>query len=939
MLIVIGALFLFVVVFGRAMARFYIDYLWHAGLGRSDVFWGVIRAKVTLFGMFFTAFAVLAGVNLLIADRLSPSRFPANVHPYVERFHELFGHRLRLLRYAGAGLLALLVALPTMSQWQQWLLFRNSQSFGLADPQFNADAGFYVFELPFLGFVLDWLFVAMVLILVLTVLTHVLNGGVVFASPVPSVRPATKGHIAALLAVLAALKAADYWVTRYETTNERRGFVQGATYAVVHAQLPALMLLMLIALLTAGLYLATIRRASWRLPLIASGLWLVLLVAGGYVYPALVQSLVVNPNQQSRELPYIERNVEATREAMGINVDDVQRREVSFGALNADAVEADLRPLQNVRLLNPTEMLNRFRIDQGVEAGLSIDDLDVDRYELDGRRQQVLIAARELDLDGSPNQSWQGRHLINTRGCGLVMAPVGRVLESDRPEYQRVELTRPELYFSPTLSGYAVARTSQSERACAGGETVDYVGTKGVQMSSFVRRAAFALAFLDYNVLGSGAIESDSQMLWVRNVRDRLVKLAPFLSYDGDPYPVVVDGRVKWVVDAYTSSSRYPYAQRIGNEVQLTPKSDLDRNSNYVRNSVKAVVDAYDGSVTYYINDEEDPIVKAWASAFGDLFTPRSEMPTELRDHLRYPEDLFRVQTDVYSKYQLDSANFFERKGAWSVAQAPSVDPRESSTSNAAATTSQSDEQAPTELAPESKTSRFTPYYTLFADPTGEREDFVLLRPFVPFSNADQRTELQAYMTASSDPETYGQLTAYVVNPLVDGPLTVSNLIDSEPSITQQITLQTGGGNRVRFGDLQIVPISGGLVWVRPFYASVDQSGDGTPTAISDYRFVIVSYNNRAFIGESLGEALGKLFPGFEADLGDRVGSDSGGGETQTQSSSDGTPAELLADAAQLLDEANQALEAQDLAGYQAKINEAKTLVDQALAALNAEGG
>ena len=271
-------LLLLVVVFGRAVARFYIDFLWHDGLGRSDVFWGVLQAKLTLFGIFFGAFVLLAGINLLIADRLAPSAFPANVHPYVERFHEVFGHRLRLLRYIGAGILALVVALPTTSQWQSWLLFRNSQSFGMSDAQFGADVGFYVFELPFLTFVLDWLFIAMVLVLVITLLAHVLNGGVVFASPMPSVRPATKGHIAVLLAVLAALKAADYWVSRYETTNERRGFVQGATYAVVEAQLPALMLLMLVALLVAVLYLATMRRTSWRIPVIASILWLVLIV-------------------------------------------------------------------------------------------------------------------------------------------------------------------------------------------------------------------------------------------------------------------------------------------------------------------------------------------------------------------------------------------------------------------------------------------------------------------------------------------------------------------------------------------------------------------------------------------------------------------------------------------------------------------------------------
>ena len=270
-------------------------------------------------------------------------------------------------------------------------------------------------------------------------------------------------------------------------------------------------------------------------------------------------------------------------------------------------VENDPTPLQNVRLLNPTEMLSRFQIDRGVEAGLTIEDLDVDRYPVDERLQQVLVAARELDVDNSPNQSWQGRHLINTRGCGLVMAPAGQVLQSDRPDYQPVELTRPELYFSPTLSGYAIARTSQGERACPGGATADYVGTKGVTMSSFVRRAAFALAFLDYNVLGSGAINSDSEMLWVRNIKDRLEKLAPFLAYDGDPYPVALDGRVYWVADGYTSDQPVPVRPAHRQRRPADTGSGLDRDANYVRNSVKAVVDAYDGGVTFYVQRRGGP--------------------------------------------------------------------------------------------------------------------------------------------------------------------------------------------------------------------------------------------------------------------------------------------------------------------------------------------
>ena len=670
-MIVLGLVLFAVIVFGRAIARFYVDALWHDALGRGDVFWGQIWAKTTLFAIFFAAFLVLAGVNLYLADRAAPTAFPANVHPYVERFHELFGQRLRLVRYGTAFVLAIMLALPAIAQWQDWLLFRHSQSFGVEDPQFGADVGFYVFRLPFISFAVDWLFAALVVVLLLTIAAHLLNGGVMFTSATPVVRPQTKVHVAALLALLAAVKAGDYWITRYELTNETRGFVQGATYTVVKAQLPALMLLVLIALLTAFLYLSTIRTDRWRFPIEASALWLVVLIGGGLIYPALVQSLIVRPNQAEREAPYIRRNVVATRAAMGI--DAVTTEPVQFSRLSASEVESDLEPIRNVRLLNPSQMLARFSFDRGEVAGLKIDDLDVDRYELDDEREQVLIAARELDLRNIPNKSWQGEHLVSTRGCGLVMAPVGRVTDRDRPAYIDVPLDRPELYFCPAISGYAVAGTDVTESTC--GDATQYAGDAGVEMGGVVRRAVFALAFLDYNVLGSGAINSDSQMLWHRSVVDRAQKLAPFLDYDGDPYPVVVDGGVVWVIDAYTSTSRYPYAQRIGN-VQLSRVTGLSGSSNYIRNSVKTVVDAYTGQVTFYVVDDADPILRVWRSAFPDLFTPEAEMPDELREHLRYPEDLFRVQTDLYSKYQIEPDRFFSRTGAWSVAQAPSVDRR-----------------------------------------------------------------------------------------------------------------------------------------------------------------------------------------------------------------------------------------------------------------------
>ncbi len=922
-MIAVGLLFLGVIIFGRAIASFYVDALWHDALGRSDVFWGQLWAKASLFLIFFTVFAVLAVVNLLIADRTAPTSFPANVHPYVERFHEVFGHRLRLVRYGTAMVLSFMLALPAVSRWQEWLLFRNSQTFGVDDAQFGVDVGFYVFKLPFYTFTIDWLFAALVIILLLTVAAHLLNGGVLFTSSVPTVRPATKVHIAVLLAVLASVKAADYWLTRYELTNERRGFVQGATYTVVNAQLPAMMLLVLIALLTAVLYLVTIRTDRWRLPLVASGLWLVVLIVGGLIYPAIVQSLVVRPNQEGREAEYIARNVDATRAAMGI--DEVTTETVKFGRLNAAEVEGDLEPIKNVRLLNPTQMQSRFERDRGDLTGLQIADLDVDRYTIDGVMQQVLITARELDLSSIANKSWQGEHLVSTRGCGLVMAPVGRVTDRDRPDYREVELSRPELYFSPEMSGYAIARTDVTESPC--GDTEPYSGASGVEVNGLLRQSAFALAFLDYNVVGSGAINDDSQLLWVRSVQDRVQKLAPFLDYDGDPYPVVVDGGVQWVIDAYTSTSRYPYGQRIGN-VQLSSRTGLSTNSNYIRNSVKVVVDGYTGDVTFYVVEEDDPILRAWRSAFPDLFTALDEMPTDLAEHLRYPEDLFRVQTELYSKYQVAPENFFQRIGAWSVAQAPSVD-RQEGVTRVNNPVDPLDQQ--TEFASESSTERFIPYYTQFRNGITGEEEFVILRPFVRFSTDDSRTRLQAYMTASSDPGSYGDLISYVVQePLPDGPLLVADQAESEQDISPELSLQASQetGTEVKFGDLQLMPVSDGLIYVRPVYVVAD---------VAEFRFVIVSHDNGAVLATDLQTALAKIFNGFDAEIGDRVtdegddvipaGEDTGD-EPVDRPAGDG-PAALAAEAERLYMEAQDLLREGDLAGFEAKLDQVGEIIAQ----------
>ena len=929
-LIVVAAVIVVLLLSARFLSGFYIDYLWHTSVGRGDVFWGVLLSKITLFAMFGGAFIAIAVLNLVIADRLAPLTFSANMHPVVERFHDLFGRRLRLMRIAVAVFFGLLFALPATGQWATWALFRNSKSFGVSDPQFGNDIGFYVFRLPFITFALDWLFAALVFITLLVLLTHVLNGGVVLQPPKPKVRRATKAHVAVLLALLAIVKAGDYWVTRYELTTEKRGFVQGATYSVVNAQLPAVVLLALIALLVAALFLSTLKTDSWRLPIVASALWAVVALLGGVIYPAAVQALVVNPNQKDREAIYIERNITATRQALDIG--DVIEEPLTFGTLTAGEISDDIEPLQNVRLLNPGQLVERFRADEGLRAGLTIRDLDIDRYELDGRQQQVMVAARELDLGTIANKSWQGRHLISTHGCGLVLAPVNRVNTNGRPDYQPVELERPELYFSEGLDGYSIVGTTVNQEACPGqAATTGYTGAGGIQLDSVFKRMAFALEFLDYNLLGSSAVTDESRVFWIRSVRDRVEKVAPFLSFDGDPYPVELDGGVVWVVDGYTTSARYPYAQN-ANTSQLTANSGLQYEFNYVRNSVKAVVNAYDGSMQFYLNEPNDPIVAAWADTFPDLFTPIDAMPAELREHLRYPEDLFRIQTEAYSKYRLNGDRFFDRIGAWSVAQAPSQNPR--AVVSAADGTTAAATTPPADFAEESGSARFIPYYSMFRAPDQDAATFQLLRPFVGFSLDDARKELSAFMIASSDPATYGELRAYVMpesGTKVDGPATVQAAIDSDSQISSAVSLLDQGGSAVTYGDMQLVPVGDGLLYLRPLYVVSDA------TKQASLQYIIAVYNGNAAFGTTIQEALGKLFPSFNTDVGDVVGSgpvdEEPGTETPT---TDGTVDELLVKAQELFAQADAALP--DFAQYDELNRQARELVQQALELAEAGG-
>jgi uncharacterized protein len=917
----------------RAISGFFVESLWFKSVGHSSVFWDVLKTKVLLAVTFTVGFAALTYASLTIAERLAPLiRSEGPEEQVLQRYRELVGHRQGIVWVGTAVMFGLLAGVPAAAHWQEWMLFRSAATFGQRDAQFNTDVGFYIFRLPFLTYLVNWLFAAFVVVTLLTAVAHYLNGGIRLQPGGRRVTSQVKLHLSGLAAMIAMLKAADYWLQRYELTTSQRGYVDGATFTDVKAQLPALKLLLLISLLAAVLLIVNVWQRGWRLPVIAVGLWAIVASVAGTAYPAFVQRFQVEPSESTREAPYIDRNIKATRKAMGL--DSVNVVKTTVGTIDADAAIAAAPALGDVRLLDPGIVGPTYNVKQAARTGYRIGGLDVDRYTIDGRTQQVVLAARELDSN-TPLNTWEGRHLAYTHGYGLAFAPASRVAADGSPLFVDIKapdndlgISKPELYFGDGLSDYAIVGTNRA----GGEESLDplnppYQGQGGVKLSSKTRRAAFAIHFGEYNLFGSRLITDGSQIMYHRDIRERVDKIAPFLRYDSDPYPVALGDRIYWVLDAYTTSSRYPYAER-ADVRQLDSRSGLSDSFNYVRNSVKAVVDAYDGTIKLYVIDETDPIIAAWGSAFPRLFTSEQNIPAGLAEHFRYPEDLFRVQTNVYARYQLeDVQQFYSQQLAWSVAQdAPS---EQGSTQSASSSTSGVGGAPPstaTSRVSDSNTQRFDPYYTLFRAPNAETSDpsFVLLRPFESFSREDTVRPLKAFMTASGDPGTYGQLTAYVLQTPLDAPATVASGISQRFSV--DLTLLDQRGSKIRFGDLQIVPTGDGLLYFRPWFS------EGQDNPVPVLHSVSVTYGSRSERGNSLSSALATMFPGFDVDLGDREGEtlDVPSRPPTTGSETIGTPEELLRQADILFGEAQAAKLKFDSKGYEEKIEQAYKLVARA---------
>ena len=632
------------------------------------------------------------------------------------------------------------------------MFFTNRVDFGIVDQQFGIDVGFYVFQLPFLTFVVNWAFAAILVILVVTTIEHYLNGGIRLQGQAGSrVTPQVKAHLSLLLGLLALIKGVGYYLDRYELTLSERGFVTGATYTDVKAQLPALQLLMIVSVFCFGLLIFNIWRRGFTYPIIAVGLWALVASLAGTIYPALVQRFQVEPSESTKEAPYIERNIEMTRIAMGL--DRVTPRDFDYEpTLSASEIEENLATVRNVRLLDPAVMRDTFQQTQGIKSFYDFRDIDVDRYEIDGRTTQVVLAARELKQTDLPNSSWESEHIAFTHGYGIAAAPANAIDANGRPDYaladipvaarsgaDSLEVDMPGLYIGEGLQGYAIVGATRDEVDFQDNddrtEVTRYDGADGVEINSLPRKLAFALRFAEPNLVVSGELGSDSRILYKRDVVDRAKTLAPFLKFDSDPYPAVIDGKVMWILDAYTSTDMFPYAERVN--PRAVRKGDLRSSVNYVRNSIKVVVDAYDGTPNFYVVDDADPIAKSYQRQFPNLFSEETPS-TELTEHFRYPEDLFRMQTEMWGRYRITEASeFYDAAGAWSVAQDPG--------NSIGQTAVESVIDASGNIISSSEV-RIAPQYLLMRLPGDEDESFVIFRPFVPFSDDDSRKNLEGFM-------------------------------------------------------------------------------------------------------------------------------------------------------------------------------------------------
>ncbi len=942
-----------VLVYGvfTALSRVWTDYLWFSSVGQTGVWWVrlVWAAALGLLGALVVFLVIWS--NMRLARYLSvrfASFSPIPEDQSVTQIRETVSNRVGLVEWVAAIGAAVVLGFGVSAWRDQVLLFLNSQPFGVTDPQFGLDLAFYMFRLPLWSTMVSWLTGLSVAALVTVGVSYFALGGIKFPMRrLPRFDTQAKAHLSALAAVIALLRALSYRIDTYQLLYADNS-VFGAGYADVNARLPALNLLIAVSVFSAILFIINIWRRGWVLVAVSVAAWVFVSLAAGVAYPAIVQRFRVQPNELVREGPYIERNIEATRAAYGLDEVEVRPFDATFD-LDASDISRNAATVGNIRLWDPDVLNRTYQQLQEIRTYYRVDHVDTDRYPINGTDTQVMLAVRELDEPNIPAQDWQNQRLAYTHGFGVVLSPANVVAVDGQPDFllsdippettePLLELAQPRIYFGETYerdrpvivrSGaqpQEIDYPAAEEGGAAENRYDEYQGEAGVEVAGLFRRLAFALRYGDLNILISSQINPDSRVLMQRNIQSRVEAVAPFLVADADPYSVVLDGRIIWVIDMYAISKEYPYSQPIGvglrgfDTARLSSISQLPISGfNYIRNSVKATVDAFDGTIRLYVVDETDPLVAAWQRVYPELFSDASEIPPGLREHFRYPQDLFKIQSELYLDYHMvDVTQFFQRNDAWSIPSDPSTIRR--------IELLRGDLVGGLEGTIVQYLREMLPYYLLMTLPGEEDTSYVLLQPYNPL----EKPNMSAFLVADSSPDRYGRLLDYRMpqGSLVEGTGQVGNRIDQDDEISQQFTLWRGQGSSVVLGDMLVVPVDESVLYVQPVYLEAESGG------LPEFRRVVVVHGDDIEWDDTLEGALAKIFgstaPTEPAPEG-QPEEEEVTPETDETEPLSSRMQELLSQASEAFDRADQALRSGDLAQYQRLIEEAADLVERAL--------
>jgi uncharacterized membrane protein (UPF0182 family) len=834
--ILVPLLLLLLLSFSNAIVTFWTDWLWFEETGYAVLFTRSFFAEVWLAFLFGTLFFLAVYGNALLARALA-RRTP---HLFVQSLFEIpqldtLRAGLRWILLAGSLVLAYLVGTWAGSQWDIYLRQQNAVAFGVADPVFGRDIGFYFFTLPFYRFLYSFSVMLLVFSFAASVLVYVAEGGVWITPRGPELGRNARIHLFSLATLFLLLWGVHYRLELFDLLFSSRGIVSGASYTDVHAEMPALKGLSYLSVVAALLVLLSGFQQKYRLAWLGIGGLILMSLVGRRALPELMQRIQVAPNEISMETPYLEREIKYTRMAYGI--DDVQEREFpALEDLSADAVKKNEQTLQNIRLWDHRPLLRTYSQLQVIRTYYDFVDVDNDRYLIDGKSRQVSLSPRELSSERLPSRSWINEHLNYTHGYGLCLGPVNQISKEGLPEFlvkdippvatTSIQVKTPQIYYGEKTDSYCFVKTLEKEFDYPSGDEnvyTEYGGSGGIPVRGFWRKLLFSFRFKEPKIILSTAITPESRLMFDRSIPRRVTKAVPFLEFDQDPYMVVSDdGRLVWMMDGYTSGRYFPYSR---------PTARL---GNYIRNSVKATIDAYDGTMQFFISDPRDPVIQAYSQIFPGVFQPLEAMPGDLRRHIRYPEDLFTIQANVYATYHMtDPQVFYNKEDLWRIPTA--------------ATNVEGD-------------TPLEPYYTIMRlSGASDREEFILMSTFTPA----QRPNMIAWMAARCDEPNYGKLVVYNFpkQRLVYGPSQIVSRINQDARISQQLALWDRSGSKVLRGSLLVIPVQNSVLYIQPLYLVSSQEG-GLP----ELKRIIVSYGNNIAMEESLELSLGRIFGGASAE-------------------------------------------------------------------------